>query len=946
MRSTLTLCGLFLAVTTAELPFNATDDEIRAKSASDFQCALPNAIPTSSSGGPLRAIMIGDNEPLSLNVKVDSPGLGNYLIFFPSIFWFAALTGRRVVLGEGVMSEFCSYLGCAANGFKSSVELGLSTNVTWTAVGKFDFLQHFEGNPRLLTLSYIRGATLVPASEWWSYFPPLARCVSRLSRCPVGDVGCAERFAFQRLVAGPLHNLTRREESRMVGMPPELLSKIKSSSHSSFTLADRVSAAFHIRRSHPHFENATAADPDDPSFVQEMQRWVNGSEFAHVAKSLLQQFLVDLPFLAEKRQGRESDAALVYVSGDDNIIKRGLVTFLQHGISLAHSNTTVQVMHFDCPRQQHSKHRLVTIDGVLQKNNLLDIAIDWYMLSLSNHIYAWRVGSGTGSTFVGSASRMSGDLNNTNQIAPLGAGGIYTKKWQLVKNRRGVCCRFEQEWAYRFDASRYGSLKLRDADLDRPDQPAGSPAMRASLIAPLSFQRQSWRVGVNHSDADMVTTGLNRQFFYPRCLLFESCDAHLQKAALDYFAGPGPEPGPAGGAGRNASMSLEQRMQGHPLLGQKLNDSVLFNSLLSLHPTHPRYLSELAEEGHAFRVIYMTQGERRGDLPAWYREQMQDLLVLVYKDAPPLHDRTTFFYPSSAFGTGRLMLYVAARLLEQAQGWAYDYFLFLDDDLGLGSGSVASFEAQLKSWLPAVAGPKNGLVDSHFPNKVQAISWFDHMFIAYHREAVDVLFPWVTELDGLCVWHSQWIQMLEHALFLRNHLLLLPSLRVVDQKHRPYPKSCSFGSVTLKFKAALAPKHHHCIPPHVREYPRYTAFGETRKKDHAYNSFEHVLNSNKTSAQCACWSPKATECCTLDAPRSEVKAACRETVPQVPVQDGWLLNCADERKVYLIQNQTRREFGHGGVFTRMGFDWDAVRKIHPTKCESELYWVPEGETIF
>jgi hypothetical protein len=66
----------------------------------------------------------------------------------------------------------------------------------------------------------------------------------------------------------------------------------------------------------------------------------------------------------------------------------------------------------------------------------------------------------------------------------------------------------------------------------------------------------------------------------------------------------------------------------------------------------------------------------------------------------------------------------------------------------------------------------------------------------------------------------------------------------------------------------------------------------------------------------------------------------------VPVQDGWLLNCADERTVYLIQNQTRREFGNGGVFTKMGYEWDKVRKIHPAKCTSELYWVPEGETLF
>jgi len=58
------------------------------------------------------------------------------------------------------------------------------------------------------------------------------------------------------------------------------------------------------------------------------------------------------------------------------------------------------------------------------------------------------------------------------------------------------------------------------------------------------------------------------------------------------------------------------------------------------------------------------------------------------------------------------------------------------------------------------------------------------------------------------------------------------------------------------------------------------------------------------------------------------------------------MNCADTREVYLIQNGTRRLFGNGAVFKRMGYDFDDIRKIPKGDCDEQLYWVPEGETLW
>jgi hypothetical protein len=80
---------------------------------------------------------------------------------------------------------------------------------------------------------------------------------------------------------------------------------------------------------------------------------------------------------------------------------------------------------------------------------MLDLVFDWYALSLSNIVFAWRKGSShLVSTFVHSAQRVSGTLERTNPYAPVGHG-IGTKGYQLMKDKRGNP-KWDLMWTYTF----------------------------------------------------------------------------------------------------------------------------------------------------------------------------------------------------------------------------------------------------------------------------------------------------------------------------------------------------------------------------------------------------------------------------------------------------------------------------------------------------------------
>ena len=461
--------------------WNATVSDIR-RIVPEFSCVLPNMQPLvySTSMRNMSWIMLGADEFTSFMIKNragwqnDVPGIGNYLIFWPAIYWFAAFTGRSVVIGENIMGEFCHHVGCAAGGFPSKSDVmaqGLYHNDTpLEKVSRFDLQSHFEENARLRNLTNLRGSTVTPASEWWVWFAYLARCVSRLSRCLPGDVSCSERFALQRLVRGPFRDFPEEDRHRLHGMPTTLLDRILTVPHADFTPPHRISAAFHIRREFPHFEFAQTWNNVD--HMRSVYEWSNSTEADLVYSEFVSRLLRDMPlYLALKADSSSpplpATPVLVYISGDNHHVKRTLADRIAH--ATANSSHPVQVMFLDSPLTRHSKSPHAEADNgtgtASHKSTLLDSSFDWYCLTLASFIYGWRNKFNRGSTFVGSAGRTSGTLERTNMTArPSGEGGAYTKKFQLEKKHwpRGAAL-FTQEWGYALHEM-YENKTLADAD--------------------------------------------------------------------------------------------------------------------------------------------------------------------------------------------------------------------------------------------------------------------------------------------------------------------------------------------------------------------------------------------------------------------------------------------------------------------------------------------------
>jgi hypothetical protein len=115
------------------------------------------------------------------------------------------------------------------------------------------------------------------------------------------------------------------------------------------------------------------------------------------------------------------------------------------------------------------------------------------------------------------------------------------------------------------------------------------------------------------------------------------------------------------------------------------------------------------------------------------------------------------------------------------------------------------------------------------------------MFIAYHREALETLQPWVLDFDESCTWSSQLMQLYEANLAYRNQMLWFTGLTVANAAHRPYPKDCvtsgAFAAVWASINSSLPAFRRHCLPATddtLASFPKYGVLGFPRPKLRSY----------------------------------------------------------------------------------------------------------------
>jgi hypothetical protein len=105
----------------------------------------------------------------------------------------------------------------------------------------------------------------------------------------------------------------------------------------------------------------------------------------------------------------------VYIASDNEVVKEAMVHYLKD-----HADIAVMRVHNNA-EIAHAKN-LHYLKSVGNHTGIMDLAVDWYGLSLANVVFAWRRNTNFISTFAHSAQRMSGNNERSDHAAGIGHG--------------------------------------------------------------------------------------------------------------------------------------------------------------------------------------------------------------------------------------------------------------------------------------------------------------------------------------------------------------------------------------------------------------------------------------------------------------------------------------------------------------------------------------------
>eukprot|EP01035_Chromulina_nebulosa_P018361 gene18361-24057_t len=425
----------------------------------NIQCRDPDAGGTSARNKDRKFLIFGADGS-------EGAGLGNLLIFFPSAYYFAAFTGRDIAISDGsTIGALCQVIHCGfpflSDLSKAFPDILSPENLVFGLDLKGVDFNSFMDNRRIDIENnpIIRANGYKPFSEWWSWYNHTVKCVSKLTGCDLDDIACADRHAFQRLIRGPFRSqLTDNEEKRIHGVPDHIKHAILTLPHA---YAPRLDAAIHLRNQFEHFEHSS--NISDPEYVKEVTEWLNSTEASNVfgalenkllehvclTRNITVEMLNNLASLSidEQRRVNQSmqDTIYVYLATDNEQVKDYFIEILERNHSY---HFPINIMRVDTNFIHHVKN-LQKMKSATGDEGLLDLVFDWYALSLSNVIFAWRKGyTNMVSTFAHSAQRVSGTIERSDLNKPPGRG-VGTIGYQLVHDRWGNQ-RFDKWWVYSF----------------------------------------------------------------------------------------------------------------------------------------------------------------------------------------------------------------------------------------------------------------------------------------------------------------------------------------------------------------------------------------------------------------------------------------------------------------------------------------------------------------
>lgn len=189
----------------------------------------------------------------------------------------------------------------------------------------------------------------------------------------------------------------------------------------------------------------------------------------------------------------------------------------------------------------------------------------------------------------------------------------------------------------------------------------------------------------------------------------------------------------------------------------------------------------------------------------------------------------TIFFPKSTWTTGRNRLLSEAYSLEVEQGWRFEFFVFMDNDVviipsPLQPADVASkdgemmFRSLLIKHRPARAGVR--VSDMPLPPidryrySCARVCFTDANVDAYHRTAVDALLPYDSVMDNVSWWMSAYLQNMRLSALAPKYCMMMRQVETnmsIMTEHANYPRAtdyskdgCDWQSARLHFSHCLA----------------------------------------------------------------------------------------------------------------------------------------------
>jgi hypothetical protein len=165
----------------------------------------------------------------------------------------------------------------------------------------------------------------------------------------------------------------------------------------------------------------------------------------------------------------------------------------------------------------------------------------------------------------------------------------------------------------------------------------------------------------------------------------------------------------------------------------------------------------------------------------------RDIYCLTFDEPYSGHiqnqDIKSFYLPDSSWSEGR------NHLLEKAAKGSYRYFIFLDSDARVISGTYSQFEDLLMEYNPIVGIPLSDQIESTWrynkKKKVQAQKSFDQLVQAYDRKAIidGICLPFDGRLDHESWWYS--CEINQYLIFAKykNKVLQFNEIKVFNSNH-------------------------------------------------------------------------------------------------------------------------------------------------------------------